>query len=485
MTLTLGGAVSFKNGIISPNWFKTTNITISNLKIHLQNVRDLQQNAFNCLAFKYLKSLTLQHLTVKRLSAGVFNGLKSIKEIQFLNASIDEFENGILDGLEETLNIFTLICLPQRKAIAIDGITKYGLYGQHSLKNLTIRQNLSHTLRADTFLKIIALQQLNLSHCEIEIIERKTFDILGNDLEMLDLSGNKLKTLAGDVFDIVYHNQGSAMKVYIGDNPWHCDCDLTDFQTVLRNHNMGFRGRIQCETPHLYKATDVEDASLCEITPTSRTSSTQSLSNDYTVLQECNSIDGFLPVETIDIQCRSQLIQIVTSNGSIGLELQYVTSDLVVVWFDNRTVHQRSNNTGPNTANCVMPENRLVYFDNLMPDMVYTVCLMQKHSTLVSPLDCLSFSTIASGYEEPIWLTDHDKGVTIGLSVCGILFFLLFGVLIGYWTLRRFPIFLRHSKRIVVINNSLRKNEILVMPLEWVKVNENDRDDTCHEMDNK
>lgn len=484
MSLTLGSGITFHNGIISTNWLRTTNISISSLKMHLHSNQKITPNAFNSSAFEYLESLTLQHVTANRLSVGIFNGLKSIKEIQFFNANINEFENGILDGLQDTLNSFTMIGSTQRKAIAIDGLTSMGQFGQHSLRTLTIRQNLSRTLRTTTFRKIIALNQLNLSHCEIEVIPRKIFDKLGSGLATIDLSGNKLKTLPGDLFDILFNSQRSTMTVYVGDNPWHCDCDLREFQSNIRKH-VRFHGRIQCETPAIYKGTDVERVSLCDTRPTSRTSSTHSLADDYTVLQECNSMDGFLPVETIDIQCRSQLIvQIDSANGTVGLELQYVTADLVVVWFDNRTLHQRSNGNDSATANCVMPDNRLVYLDNLMPDMVYTACLMQKHSTVVSPLDCLSFSTIAQEYEPPVWLTDRHRGLTVGLSVCGILVFVLFGLMMGYWILRRFPIFLRHNKRIVVMNKSFRNNEVLVMPPEWLKQKDDDRDNLHHEMDN-
>lgn len=147
--------------------------------------------------------------------------------------------------------------------------------------------------------------------------------------------------------------------------------------------------------------------------------------------------------------------------------MQYLSPNLVLVWFSS-DFRSAFNNSKMQPINCVFPKNQVIMLKNLLHNTSYTACLLEQQLNTVSPLDCLSFSTVPRKNDEPIWLTVNAKNVTVSLMVVGIIFAIVFGVIMGCLVVRKYPFILHGNKRVIVMkDNTMDLKEVLIMPPEW------------------
>ncbi|XP_059471217.1 leucine-rich repeat transmembrane neuronal protein 1-like [Neocloeon triangulifer] len=137
------------------------------------------------------------------------------------------------------------------------------------LMRLTVNENPIKTLRTRSFQPLSFLTTLELSKCEIEAIENDAFYGLER-LEWLKLDNNKLSTIRGS-----YLLPASLRGVALDNNPWHCDCKLTELHAWLLNYkNIPQSIEPKCNSPQrlqdaVIKSLDVEDfACLPDVSPT-------------------------------------------------------------------------------------------------------------------------------------------------------------------------------------------------------------------------
>lgn len=84
-----------QNQIIPAYWYNAKH-NIKSLYIRDENIRDIQSNAFNTDAFKRLIYLEFDGLkAIKHISAGLFNGLFSLKVFIIRNANLFNFQSSL------------------------------------------------------------------------------------------------------------------------------------------------------------------------------------------------------------------------------------------------------------------------------------------------------------------------------------------------------------------------------------------------------
>eukprot|EP00075_Anas_platyrhynchos_P004386 XP_012951338.2 platelet glycoprotein Ib alpha chain isoform X2 [Anas platyrhynchos] len=97
------------------------------------------------------------------------------------------------------------------------------------LQDLDLRGNRLETLPGDTFAGLRALKDLDLSDNLLEELPKELLQDL-EALETLWLSGNLLRTLPNNFFV-----DGHIFAyVFLTENPWHCDCDLSYLRNWIR-----------------------------------------------------------------------------------------------------------------------------------------------------------------------------------------------------------------------------------------------------------
>ncbi|XP_043070204.1 uncharacterized protein LOC122322372 [Drosophila grimshawi] len=138
------------------------------------------------------------------------------------------------------------------------------------------------------------------------------------------------------------------------------------------------------------------------------------------------------------------------------------SSTFGLIWFPSTTkeyyVSQDEYGVG---CYFTMPHKTIV--KNLMPNVAYTFCLIDDQQSTVSPFSCKSVHI--SGNLETIHDANYSKSMRakgISLMVFGVVIFLILGILLMFLVLRRKPIWLKGSKRIV--KPKFSSGEVVVLP---------------------
>ncbi|XP_076845902.1 leucine-rich repeat-containing protein 3-like [Brachyhypopomus gauderio] len=88
--------------------------------------------------------------------------------------------------------------------------------------SLHLEHNLIRTLPEEAFQDLLHLQDLHLSHNQIDSLASGALRHLSPDLQFLDLSHNKLQHARREEFAV------TRAKTRLYHNPWHCDCALQE-----------------------------------------------------------------------------------------------------------------------------------------------------------------------------------------------------------------------------------------------------------------
>lgn len=124
--------------------------------------------------------------------------------------------------------------------------------------------------------------------------------------------------------------------------------------------------------------------------------------------------------------------------------------DVVVIWFetirstdDNSVYYESSNDVSCRSSAAVR-----FRVGPLLPNIAYTVCVVSKAETTVSPLDCMPYynQTSAPDATSDVWILEEDKAKWIGFVICGAVASLLFGLGMSFVLIRRYPACLKRRK---------------------------------------
>ncbi|XP_053138488.1 uncharacterized protein LOC128339045 [Hemicordylus capensis] len=147
--------------------------------------------------------------------------LASVTSLALANSGIQRIEPGAFHAFQS----LTKLSLYQN---SLTNVMASWLPNPGYLENLTVAQNLIPEIGRNMFSGFSNLTTLNLAHNRIRRIASGSFKDLSK-LTFVDLSGNNLTTLTRNVFIGL---MPSVLK--LGNNPWHCSCDMWDFGLFLQ-----------------------------------------------------------------------------------------------------------------------------------------------------------------------------------------------------------------------------------------------------------
>lgn len=112
-----------------------------------------------------------------------------------------------------------------------------------ALMRLSLARNPMRRVNVGSFRSLSYLVTLELSNCQIETIEMGAFDGL-KTLEWLKLDGNSLSNIGGSSL-----LPRSLHGVTLHDNPWQCDCQLSQLRAWLVQFNIPLSMEPKCSQP--------------------------------------------------------------------------------------------------------------------------------------------------------------------------------------------------------------------------------------------
>lgn len=433
----------------------------------------LQPGAFNASEFRQLQVLHLANIHVEILPFGLFNGLDDLTELLIDNSTILKYEPKVFDDVRKSLKILHI----QQTVSPSEPPNLNTLLANTTfdcIDTLTMRTNLAGQLNQKTFIGLSTLFSLDLAHCHIQTLGANTFHPLSKKLMHLNLAGNHLRTIPADLFDPFV---GRPLRINLDDNPWHCNCALRELQIALERIVQIF-GTLNCATP-VPCLTDqpVQSAELCSpdgetdtecAVPTAEPTSTPSTELDTTstvqpdvhtrIFRTC--VDEFSE-ECEEIEFRGQTnIESVLLEDDGWLRIQLFdrmmtpANRMVIIWFE--TILTTLNDTA-STGNeseitfyqnsdevlCRSSNNLLYRVGPLLADTAYTICLVDRFMTTVSPFDCLPYyNQTEQEYQADVWIAEAEKPLVIGLVVLGAAVSFIIGVLLSFMLLRRYPMWM-------------------------------------------
>uniref|UniRef100_UPI00358F2AB1 leucine-rich repeat transmembrane protein FLRT3-like n=1 Tax=Myxine glutinosa TaxID=7769 RepID=UPI00358F2AB1 len=245
------------------------------------NLRELhlQENGVESVSGKILARTPLLerlHLDDNSISsAGIdsstFLGTPRIRLLFLSRNHLSAVPLGLPHGLEELRledNRITEIAerafghLGSLRRLVLDGnlltdvATAPGAFlGLPSLVELSLSRNLLTTAPAQ--LPTVTLQRLLMQDNQITWVSHDALQGL-RQLQRLDMSGNRLRTLQRGSFD----GLDSLNQLFARNNPWHCDCNLLWLRNWMRARSSISSRGMTCQSPESVKGLPIRDLSL-------------------------------------------------------------------------------------------------------------------------------------------------------------------------------------------------------------------------------
>lgn len=408
-----------------------------NLEVYLNDVTSVSNNAFDSIHFRTVKQFLFENCAIGTIRNGTFNGLNELEIINIRGAGkVNRIESGILDNLTELKEFTFEQSLKGNPEININGIT--GSSHLSKLEYVKIKYNLGDGVKRTTFTGLTNVKILDLSSCQIKSIEENSFDPISATIEELNLSSNLLTT----VTSLFSQALPSIKMIYINGNSWNCICELLPFRLFIEQYQEHFNSYVCSSPTHCNSKSMLETDCFDECdTPTTTTTApttapittpptTPTTANPDVSLQ-CHPPNEFQVPDTVSMKRPIGYMTIKeTEHGEINLliEKERSSSSLVVIWFSEN--QSSGKELYSDDINCISSATSIP-ITNWEANVVYSICLMEKESTTVSPLDCISY-TKRQGRMEAVWLFESSKTLIIILVVVGALLNVAIGIAIGF-----------------------------------------------------
>lgn len=182
-----------------------------------QEVEKIPKNTFFSFGSEGIVELHLENKNIKKIDSGAFFGLDCLHELNLSHNNIDELKEGVFEGLI-------------------------------NLKRLVLNNNLLESTPDGglTFLHLTNLEVLDLSRNRIKTVQRIAFDALKN-LEVLNLSYNNIRIIEYTVFNplisleilLLNHNYLSDIAPHRWENLDHLNL-LNLGENYLTNFDTGY-----------------------------------------------------------------------------------------------------------------------------------------------------------------------------------------------------------------------------------------------------
>lgn len=437
MWAKLSNEVEFRNNTMKSCWF-TGRLIITHFEIDLSNVDIIEDDAFVSPAFETIVTLTLTHLKLTEFSLGTFNGLISLTTLHMYATTSTVFVPGYLASISSTLQTLVVFGkLSDTDVYNLDGLTSGTTMS--SLKWIKYALYLRDSITNKTFSGLLNIITIEVSGCGIEVIGAGSFDSVQRTLELLKLNGNNLKTLPPNIFYQLLPRK--TLTIYLSDNPWDCNCNLTELQTNLIINAQNFIGDMQCSTPDELSTLSIDSVIFCENGLPLTTTESIELTRTVVICNESfsNQPHRFLmnnPITLFSIQ-RS-------INGVVRIKIDTKNVRFSLIWF-HITVSNSSDEKYRRTNHQTEVFTEINLQRNLLYRTAYTFCVLNVLSDTVSPFDCKSYYHMK--LRSNVWISKSYIGLFLSISISCLIISIILGIVVG---IAGFKLYFVKKERIAV-----------------------------------
>ncbi|KAJ8910442.1 hypothetical protein NQ315_016987 [Exocentrus adspersus] len=473
--------VYFTNHTMNHGWLNGTSPDIQELTIHSPLLMEINEGAFSGKPFESLQTLVIADTRIKYLRKYVFKDTK-LQTFEFrCNVAGNIYIE--FNALEYIANYLSTLQFNQciDDFVAVTNITGTGTAMFNKLTSIDISYNTFTNIASYAFVNTPQLISLYLISNNINCIDVKAFEGIGNSLQLLSLRSNKLRTLQEGVFD--GFTRGGQIDIY--GNPWDCDCDLAWFKEYyIRNIQRYFlNGSIPfiCRT---FK--DYSEVQFCPstskrpemVTTTTTTNEIETMTPTKTstvVIATTQSPEDFIYLDCTDITTypdisleglnRIYTHKVQVRNGTIVYNFYQIegTPDFEIKILNNVGSEYLLwiNTKNSSDYGCVTNVQDTVILSNLHYGYTYTICLLKETADTVTPFDCTAL-TVPLEWNNCPWLLNKHMPLVIGGLIGIILAIIIVTSTVMFYTIRQNPKLIRGNKRVVIVRN--KSADALVMP---------------------
>lgn len=405
-------------------------------------------NKVKKLHFKNFRLLESYDFDIRKT---VLSGFHSLEDLLITNSAVKIWDNGWLDRINGTIKSLLLSGMGEESSLLVDKLTGGSALILSNVEYVKIQYNLTNTINERSFTAIPNVKELDLSDCNISVIDELSFKNLGPKLQILNLERNRLKTLPADIFSSLSLSSGAVtlqsdedvvvtnLIIRLNHNLWHCDCFMDHLKDLLIANTNFDDDDILCTTPEEIINYPIRETEFCPLpitttksptTETTTTEATDPIDNE----KECSSYHEVQSKIKVSIQPPMQPILLNSTSEGVSVILDKHSSDLLLIWFksekftsDTLVYYQNAN-----ASDCFVNLSNLIFINDLETETSYTFCLMNISQQTVSPLDCISYYN--HGEEETlkaVWLYASNKPLTISVIVIVCIGNICIGVIIG------------------------------------------------------
>lgn len=399
-------------------------ITFHSLHIQHSNIEIIEADAFATKCFDKLNRLTFLSLAFNELQAGVFNKLINLEYLSISNTRLKTFDASVLVPCRALIKFSINSC-------NYHTLTMYGSENSElplSLTTLDISRNtVADTINNKSFIGYKQVEVLLLNNDRIRFIGENSFDQHQlPKLMILDLSTNELITLTFNEINFPTHS----IEINLHGNLWHCDSKI-DFviKFAKANHPSNvtvcwsppeLAGKLLVELPSIWACKEIDEMNLDSVITIA--------SND--------SASGFVLHLSKPLVHRQQLQEFLSGevppvphNKLPNLELIVLIAEMGVVlnnpkcYATNRSDFER---------------NLIGMRSTLKPKQSYQFCLIEKHSTVIHPLNCIAYFVVKDSVPDfdSVWIGQRDRITMLMVCILAGLLSFLFGTLITFITIQ-------------------------------------------------
>ncbi|EFN82581.1 leucine-rich repeat transmembrane protein FLRT1 [Harpegnathos saltator] len=430
----------------------------------------LSDEAFSSPIFERMIKLQLHDNNISTLRRATFRPLKRLEYLSINNNEIKEAEQFLLQDTAvnlENLEFEQAISDAEVLRNITGGSTRY-----YNVKELALRYNHITIIDSRLFAGIIRLENLYLQYSNIETVDANTFEWM-DSIRQIFINDNNISTLPKGLFDSVISHKNSLI-LSIHNNPWNCDCNLKWMQDMIIRHPGVVQNIPICSSPEANRGKTFTDADFCNqrttketsVDDTTHSSVTSTTTPGPTMSVNCETIFNHLysanysprmfSSNNIEISLRLHNFSVTELvNGSTLLNVSD-SNDIFFIWFDNKV--RLNTSSLNNSVQCARVNGH--YILPIEPRKSYTICSLDNLS--FSPLNCLGMS-ISIRSEDGLSADDNiDMDVIISVFVISLLTVCFLSAILMFIIVRRYPVMLRGSKRIVIVKRGTPN--VMVLP---------------------
>ncbi|XP_071050522.1 uncharacterized protein [Onthophagus taurus] len=441
---------------IPENWLSNIATEIKILTIKSSpKLLEIANGSFSSPHLKRISTLNIRSCGVKKFYKDMFKDLSALTmfwlEYGWNSLTEIEVEDNFLTHVDSLTSLQFTSC--ELSSDTLRRITNS--INLSKLVKLDLGDNKVRELEANVFDKARNLEALYLRNNNLKSLDVKVFERLSR-LNVISLEGNDLTTLPEGIFDDI--SIKSDTSISLKGNKFDCNCDLKWLQTMY------------LENPDIFKDSPPEcaegsftDSDFCpngEVSPTTDISTTTTISNNLRTINciKSLSIDVNIPKDLVDFQSITVEYEHVfnftfyeTTNSPLLIVIDITTTsdlnDFSLLWF---------NTYNPNEAECISSLENTISLDKMGQNKTYTICVLNKTKTTVSPFNCFGFK-VRVEYSERAWIKNKSKITIIGVSIGIVLVCILISTCLMYWCVRFYPNLIKGNNRVIIIGKEKPK----------------------------